>query len=258
MPPTTNSDSEDDPDYVPPNENDSDSSDEQDGVETTAKAAPPKPDPLEQKKQRDALWTSFQASVSAPSNGMSASPQPPPVKRVKIEKTYLFAGKHVTDVVEVPEDSEDAKKWPRWLPRPPPASDAVPTPPPAAPSDKERREGKDDSPAPPPAVIVDTSAAVPPTTAASTPAAKRPGPRKPRTALPSIPKVSQPKKITTLDKSAMDWRAHVASQSSDLQDELDSNRHGGGYLEKVEFLKRVEDRREDAFEASKSSKRRKV
>lgn len=99
---------------------------------------------------------------------------------------------------------------------------------------------------------------MPPTTAASTPAAKRPGPRKPRTALPSIRKVSQPKKITTLDKSAMDWRAHVASQSSDLQDELDSNRRGGGYLEKVEFLKRVEDRREDAFEASKSSKRRKV
>ena len=56
----------------------------------------------------------------------------------------------------------------------------------------------------------------------------------------------------------MDWRAHVAAQSSDVKGELDANRRGGGYLEKVDFLKRVEDRREDAFEASKSSKRRKT
>ena len=55
----------------------------------------------------------------------------------------------------------------------------------------------------------------------------------------------------------MDWRAHIA-QSGDVKDELDANRRGGGYLEKVDFLKRVEDRREDAFEASKSSKRRKT
>ena len=73
-----------------------------------------------------------------------------------------------------------------------------------------------------------------------------------------IPKASQAKKITTLDKSAMDWRAHVSSQSSDVKDELDDNRRGGGYLEKVDFLKRVQDRREDAFEASKLSKRRKT
>lgn len=97
-----------------------------------------------------------------------------------------------------------------------------------------------------------------PVVSTPTPGSKRPGPRKPRTALPVIPKASQAKKITTLDKSAMDWRAHVSSQSSDVKDELDDNRRGGGYLEKVDFLKRVQDRREDAFEASKLSKRRKT
>lgn len=56
----------------------------------------------------------------------------------------------------------------------------------------------------------------------------------------------------------MDWRAHVddTQQASGLKDELDANRRGGGYLEKVEFLQRVEQRKDEAFEASKSTKRR--
>jgi hypothetical protein len=68
------------------------------------------------------------------------------------------------------------------------------------------------------------------------------------------------KKLTTLDKSAMDWRAHVdsAQPSSGLKDELDANRRGGGYLEKVEFLQRVEQRKEDTLEASRATKRRRT
>ena len=239
-------------------------------------------------RQRDALWASFQASVSTPpSNSDGGDTSSPAVRRVKIAKTYLFAGKHVTyvslflflfscfvvthdlgthvvafprivtfllyarastfyrEVVEVAEGSEEAKKWPRWSPRPTPDASTPP-------ADKGEAA---DGPAPPPAVDPGPAQS---TTATSTPGANRPGPRKPRTALPSIPKASQAKKITTLDKSAMDWRAHVASQSGDVKGELDANRRGGGYLEKVDFLKRVEDRREDAFEASKSSKRRKT
>ena len=264
-------------------------------------------------RQRDALWASFQASVSTPPANGNGTPsaQPPPVKRVKIEKTYLFAGKHVTyvclsffhpfcpslltfvislrdlvftmslflpdhtsntsvvrtryrlsrDIVEVPEDSEEAKKWPRWAPRPEPTLDAAsasastPSCEKGKEAVKEEANGNGNSPTPPP---IASTAAVP-SPATSTQGAKRPGPRKPRTTLPSIPnKASQAKKITTLDKSAMDWRAHVTSQSSNVKDELDANRRGGGYLEKVEFLKRVEDRREDAFEANKASKRRKT
>ncbi|KAF8838938.1 hypothetical protein BDN67DRAFT_970819 [Paxillus ammoniavirescens] len=238
MPPTTNSDSEDDPDYVPPAEDhDSDSSDESIKVEKPVEL---KEDDADKKKQREALWASFQASVSTPT---PPKQEEPPKNLVKVEKKYLFAGKHVTEVVEVPEDSEDAKRWPLWRPdgssRQTSGSE-YPTNPPG------QQTGEADSPA-------DT-----PTSAAAKPAGKRPGPRKPRTALPAIPKASQAKKISTLDKSAMDWRSHLGSQSSDIKDELDANRRGGGYLEKVEFLKRVEDRKEDALESSKSNKRRKM
>jgi hypothetical protein len=54
----------------------------------------------------------------------------------------------------------------------------------------------------------------------------------------------------------MDWRAHVNAEPSDMKDELEANRRGGGYLEKVEFLNRVDARKEDALEAGKSTKRR--
>lgn len=55
----------------------------------------------------------------------------------------------------------------------------------------------------------------------------------------------------------MDWRAHVTTtQDPELKDELDANRRGGGYLEKVEFLQRVGERRDEAFEANKGGKRR--
>ncbi|KAG8216463.1 bucentaur or craniofacial development-domain-containing protein [Butyriboletus roseoflavus] len=280
MPPTTNSDSEDDLDYVPPadygklrhtlvvapkrhaeysyTDHDLDSSNEQDDVGHNAETALPEMVPTERKKQRDALWASFQASVSTPPSSSEhgeISSQPAVVKQVKIEKTYLFAGKHVTDVVEVPEDSEEAKKWPRWLPHPRPTSESVPAPTSSSEKGQGEDKGKSDIPAPPPAV---DPSPVSTTIATSTPGLKRPGPRKPRNALPSIPRAPQAKKITTLDKSAMDWHAHVGSQSSDVKHELDANRRGGGYLEKVEFLKRVEDRREDVREASKSSKRRKT
>jgi len=56
----------------------------------------------------------------------------------------------------------------------------------------------------------------------------------------------------------MDWQAHINAEQerSGLKDELEINRKGGGYLEKVDFLKRVEERKEGALEASKSTKRR--
>jgi hypothetical protein len=59
----------------------------------------------------------------------------------------------------------------------------------------------------------------------------------------------------------MDWKAHLnAEGSSEMKDELAANRKegGGGYIEKVEFLKRVDERREELYEANKSSKRRRT
>ncbi|KAI0757437.1 hypothetical protein C8Q80DRAFT_1265364 [Daedaleopsis nitida] len=90
------------------------------------------------------------------------------------------------------------------------------------------------------------------------PLGKRPGPRKGKGKLADIPAKKEPiKRLTTLDKSAMDWRAHVEGESSaSMKDELDSNRRGGGYFEKVEFLQRVESRKEEVLDASKGKRRR--
>ncbi|KAJ7698825.1 hypothetical protein B0H16DRAFT_1644597 [Mycena metata] len=142
---------------------------------------------------------------------------------VKIEKRYLFAGEYTVEVVEVPEDSADAKKWPRWRP-PEEASTSSSVPP-----------TQDSSPM-----------SSGPSTSSTRPLAKRPGPRKPKTSLAAIP-AQKARKLSTLDKSAMDWRAHVNAEPSDVKDELDANRRGGGYLEK-------DARKEDALEASKSGK----
>lgn len=143
-------------------------------------------------------------------------------------------------MIEVPEDSEEAKKWPRWYPSEP--ISAAPTP------DHLSSAAEINASA-------STSVAPVQPSAQKSALGKAPGPRKPRKWLADIP-TQKAKKITTLDKSAMDWRAHVTS--SDVKDELDANRRGGGYLEKMDFLQRVEDRREDAFEENKSNKRRRT
>lgn len=164
------------------------------------------------------------------------------------------------EVVEVLEDSEDAKKWPLWRPnvKAGTQTDAgLPNPIPAV----------DEASAP---VISDLSAET--TREAPTPTSQnttatnglskrpRPGPRKPKTALPELSSaVGKKKTLTTIEKSAMDWKAHVAAEG-DVQDELARNRRagGGGYLEKVQFMERVGSRREEIFEREKGSKRRKV
>ncbi|KAL4073690.1 bucentaur or craniofacial development-domain-containing protein, partial [Scleroderma citrinum] len=227
------SDSEDDPDYVP-----------DDGAPRTLarRCKPPRchtcQTSYKSNREREALWASFQASVTTPP--LKAQPTS---ELVKIERRYLFAGKHVTEVVEVPANSEDAKKWPLWQPSKPQAPEGE------ASTSVERET-----------VVTASTPTTSDTTPAKPAAQRRTGPRKPRTTLPSLPTSgsSKARKITTLDKSAMDWRAHVSSQSNDAQEELVANRRGGGYLDKVDFLQRVEERRQDVLDASKSSKRRKI
>jgi len=74
--------------------------------------------------------------------------------------------------------------------------------------------------------------------------------------LPSLPTSSRNKvkKLTTLDKSSMEWKAHVNSDG--VKDELDANRRSGGYLGKIEFLQRVSERKDDILEEGQSKKRR--
>lgn len=168
------------------------------------------------------------------------------------------------EVVEVPEDSEEAKKWPLWKP---PATDGdelkkelagVDAPPSGTTTD-----GQQTSSTGPSKLVASPSSSSPSPSSKPTPTAtsdkpsKRPGPRKPKTKLAPLPEPAKAKKLTTLDKSAMDWKAHVSTApDTALRDELEAYRRGGGYLEKVEFLQRVGERKDETFEANKATKRR--
>lgn len=159
--------------------------------------------------------------------------------------SWYFDSQHSSrEVVEVPDDSLDAKKWPLWRPPEQGSLDVSPAP-------YTESLGQET-----PASSADALSSV------SKPQphiGKRPGPRKPRKSLAALPSSQKAKKLTTLDKSAMDWSAHVnTQQDSAIKDELEANRRSGGYLEKVEFLKRVEERKDDVIETSKSHKRRRL
>ena len=134
----------------------------------------------------------------------------------------------------MPEDSDEAKKWPRW--QPPAKGETQPA---EAPGNASASSS----------AAASSSATPKPT--------KRPGPRKSKTLLAPLPGAQKTKKLTTLDKSAMDWRAHVEGDSSQpMKEELEANRRGGGYLEKVEFLQRVGARKEEVLDANKGKRRR--
>lgn len=177
-------------------------------------------------------------------------------KKVKIRKRYLFAGEYITyvpsgvfigpsrlicarEVVEVSEDSTDAKKWPLY-------QDGQPV-------NEGTQPQASESSSIPLTTTANASSSMP-----QNPSPKKPGPRKPKRVLGAFPSSStqKPKQLTTLDKSLMDWKTHTGDAS--LQDELETNRKGGGYLERVEFLKRVDERKEENLESLKSRKRRKL
>ncbi|WWC87537.1 uncharacterized protein L201_002427 [Kwoniella dendrophila CBS 6074] len=76
--------------------------------------------------------------------------------------------------------------------------------------------------------------------------------RKPRQSLESMSAaLDKGKKMTTLEKSQMDWKSHT-TQTKGLQDELSSNRkNGSGYLDKKDFLDRVGERRSNTFDSNR-------
>ncbi|KAH8832741.1 bucentaur or craniofacial development-domain-containing protein [Flagelloscypha sp. PMI_526] len=220
---TIDSDSSDDEDYVPPTH---DSSSEDERPSKRARTATPEPPPTVQeqedsKRAQDALYAEFKASAEAmPSTSKAV------VKMVQVVKKFRFAGQETTEIVEVPEDSEDAKTWPRHDPSSLTEVPGSMTKPPDVPSISKSRSK--------PALLA---------------------PRKPPPKLAALP-AGKAKKLSTLDKSAMDWKAHVSQSGDELKDALSANRRGGGYLEKTDFLHRVDEKRADAFDLARGSKRR--
>ncbi|KAK6906925.1 hypothetical protein I203_100914 [Kwoniella mangroviensis CBS 8507] len=76
--------------------------------------------------------------------------------------------------------------------------------------------------------------------------------RKPRQSLEAMSAaLDKGKKMTTLEKSRMDWKSHTTSTTG-LSDELALNRkNGGGYLDKKDFLDRVGERRSNTFDSKR-------
>lgn len=147
-----------------------------------------------------------------------------------------------SEIVDVPEDSKDAKNWPLW--KPPETIEEV-----------NSNEGSSIST--PPAGLPPAPSSSATTTELA--AKRRPGRRKPKVQLAELPSSDsrKGKTLTTLEKSTLDWNAHVnVPGEPELAAELEANRRGGGYLERVEFLQRVDERKNQAFEASRDHKRR--
>jgi hypothetical protein len=143
-----------------------------------------------------------------------------------------------SEVIEVLEDSDDVKKWPLWTPK---GEDTA--------SESSVAGAPEAQPENAP-LTVPSEHAIPLSSAIARPEQplpKKPGPRKSKTKLGPLPEPTKPKKLTTLDKSARD---------PSLKHYLDANRREGGYLEKVAFLQRVEERKDQAFDANKPNKRR--
>lgn len=148
-----------------------------------------------------------------------------------------------SEIVEVPEDSKDAKNWPLW--KPPETVEEVAT-----------FNNDSSSTSTPPAAGLPTASS---SSSTQQVVNRRPGRRKPKVQLVELPSADsrKEKKLTTLEKSTLDWHAHVnVPGEPELAAELEANRRGGGYLERVEFLQRVDDRKNQAFEASRDHKRR--
>ncbi|KAF7295146.1 Craniofacial development protein 1 [Mycena indigotica] len=183
----------DDPDFLPPIvDAESSSDDEEPKLKRQRVESPPKSVDQEAGK---ALWQRFLAEGPEQSTSTQTV--------VSIEKRYSFAGEEVTQIVQVPQDSTEAKNWPL----------------------------------------------------AGSTAKRKPGPRKAKTSLAPLP-TRKPQKLSTLDKSALDWKQHLAQAPSEIEEELVANRRGGGYLEKVDFLNRVEARKGEALDKSRAKRRR--
>lgn len=156
-----------------------------------------------------------------------------------------------SEVKEVEEGSAEAKKWPvvaadKGEDRVQGSASGTTSSPDAGVSLEHPSSTVSDAPAPPDAKTPSGSSP------SKKPATGQRRPAKPKSSLAALAASTKPKKISTLEKSRLDWNNHLASSSSmEEVDELEKNRKGGGYLEKVDFLQRVDERKEEALSAGK-------
>ncbi|QRW23432.1 bucentaur or craniofacial development protein [Rhizoctonia solani] len=241
---------EDDDDYVP-GEQDSDSD-----SETGREAKKPRTEEALDTKNnkllpddaaRDALWSSFLESTRAEPVGSNISTPKFEAKMVTIEKKYRFAGEDVIEKVVVAEDAPEAQEWCKHQATDDRGASSTTTPDISTPGSRNLTP----STSPLPLVEMKDSKMEIPSSAKPKP------PTKPRKSLSGLAAAAKSKKLTTLDKSRLDWQSHLASATQEERDELERNRKAGGagYLEKVDFLARVDQRKDGVFEDSKRKRR---
>ncbi|KZT61730.1 hypothetical protein CALCODRAFT_479755 [Calocera cornea HHB12733] len=218
---------EEDEDYKPPSVGESSESEAERATKKARIATPlaTVDDKVNAEQSRQALWEDFQTSV-----GGSSRADTKDIRMIEIEKRYKFAGREITEKKMVPADSDEAKEWTASKTLGDVASGPIATDKTALP----------ESSIPSQAVTV------------SLLNRPKPGPRRPRVNLTS----SKPKKLTMLEKSAMDWSAHLAETDKSTKEELEANRRSGGSLAKHDFLERVGVRRQDEVEKDLGKKRR--
>ncbi|KAG8983558.1 hypothetical protein FRB90_005906 [Tulasnella sp. 427] len=247
--------SEDDDYYVPQQENGSDC-EASEGARRSKKARlsgpmqneqPPTKSAEQIKAERDALWAEFQASVSSSSIENSRGNKP---KTVKVRVAHEFAGEEVIEIKEVQEGSAEATKWPMVVEDKGDDQAGGSTPCTSTPADTGASAALFPGAGPSVSVLPEARSindAPPLKKPTPTSATRRPG-RPKGSSLAALVAATKPKKISTLEKSRLDWDAHLASTPSKEEvDELERDRKdGAGYLDRMDYLKRVDERKEAA------------
>jgi len=234
-----------------------------------------------EKREREALWRSFKEDTSASlSLNRIREDEKRKMQMVKIVKKMRFAGDDITQIVEVPEDSKEAKEWPLWAPSESitenESANGHSTGEPISKSDSGPQKGERPLGYPSGMVAATINSATNPTFKSDSTTSKQPedklsnpksipppNPKKRKT-FSSLPTPSKPKKLTTLSKSMMDWNAHLTTAESSQNltreqvEELEANRKegGGGYIERVEFMERVRGRKDDVMSGNNGKRRK--
>ncbi|QRV82100.1 bucentaur or craniofacial development protein [Ceratobasidium sp. AG-Ba] len=243
---------DEDEDYVPDeHESDSDEDTKRESKKQRVEEPESAPvNPVMDDTARNSLWESFlESATTSASVSSQVTPAPEP-KKIVIERRHRFAGEDVTEKVQVAEDSAKALEWKKKETSSTPAQTSSPIKSPLAATPVSSEPSTRASSSCP--SLVD-----PVKQGAKQAAVKPKAVAKPRKSLSSLAAAAKPKKLTTLEKSKLDWQAHLAAATPEERDELERNRQAGGagYLEKVDFLARVGERRENAFEDSKRKRR---
>ncbi|KAI8604132.1 craniofacial development protein 1-like protein [Dissophora ornata] len=202
---------------------------------------------LNKKDRLDALWKELNTPISKPTSrpellaaastgssgsGGSGTSQSESAKMVTITTTYDFAGETVTVTKDVPENSKEAR-------------DAA----------QKNKTGNDNNNT----LSTSASTASPSTSISSSTSAPSSeiGPvryvRKKSTLdeLAATYGVKKPPKLNTLEKSKLDWNNFVGKEG--IEDEL-KHHNKDGYMEKVAFLQRTDERRDIEYQMLKKKK----